>query len=61
MLPRSILGVALLLVVATLAGCATGGPPRSTGSGRPANLSCLNDSSPGPDRPLFFLFCVQSP
>jgi hypothetical protein len=53
--------IALLVVLLTLAGCATGS---SSGSGGSPRVRCLSD--PGRDatatsRPLFFLFCVESP
>lgn len=56
------LGGALLLAL-TLAGCAASGPTRAAGSGSvsPPHVRCLNEPGAGPDRPLFFLFCVQSP
>jgi len=51
----------VLVVVATLAGCTTGAspPPRDSRSPRARCLSDPNES--GGMRPLFFLFCVESP
>jgi len=50
----------VLVVVATLAGCTTGAtpPPRDSRSPR---ARCLSDPNEGGTRPLFFLFCVESP
>jgi hypothetical protein len=53
--------IALLVVLLTLAGCATGSSGSAGGSPR---VRCLSD--PGRDasatnRPLFFLFCMESP
>jgi hypothetical protein len=53
--------IALLVVLLTLAGCATGS---SGGPGGSPRVRCLSD--PGRDasattRPLFFLFCMESP
>ena len=58
---RTAVGVALL----ALAGCALALP--SARSDAPPRVRCLGQPSPGepkPDpgtRPLFFLFCIQSP
>ena len=58
---------ALLLAFAML----TGGCGTSSGGGRSTSVRCLDRGASGghgaltaseePDRPLFFLFCVQSP
>jgi len=56
---RTALGMALL----ALAGCAMASP--SARSDAPPRVRCLGQPNPGePDagtRPLFFLFCIQSP
>jgi hypothetical protein len=54
--------IALLVALLTLAGCATGSSSGQSGSS--PRVRCLSD--PGRDaaatsRPLFFLFCVESP
>jgi hypothetical protein len=59
---RTFLLSALLALVA--AGCASGSRESTASTSapsRPAHLRCLSESAPGADRPLFFLFCVQSP
>jgi hypothetical protein len=55
--------IALLLALVTLAGCATAGSSGRSG-GSAQRVRCLTD--PGREatattRPLFFLFCVESP
>jgi hypothetical protein len=58
----SFLGALLALSTIVLVGCGGGYATSSTPSGtRPPHARCLNESAPGADRPLFFLFCVQSP
>jgi hypothetical protein len=54
---RVLLAIALALAAA---GCATGGGAAPAGSSAP-HARCLSEPRSGPDRPLFFLFCVQSP
>jgi hypothetical protein len=69
--PARVVLVLLLVLATTLAGC---GAPTSSSSGRSSGSSstrCLDrgnsagqgalGSSEEPDRPIFFLFCVQSP
>ncbi|HTK92164.1 MAG TPA: hypothetical protein VL948_18180 [Verrucomicrobiae bacterium] len=66
-MPRPARILALLLVVVTLvAGCSSSSSSGSSSGG----VRCLDRGSGGqgslrsseePDRPLFFLFCVQSP
>ena len=56
----------LFFVVVLAAGCGA-----AASSGRSSSVRCLDRGAPGgqgaltaseqPDRPLFFLFCVQSP
>jgi hypothetical protein len=50
----------VLVVVTALAGCATGAstPPRDS---RAPRARCLSDPNEGGTRPLFFLFCIESP
>jgi hypothetical protein len=52
--------VLILLAVLCLAGCATGpsSPPRGSQSPR---ARCLADPHETGTRPLFFLFCIESP
>jgi hypothetical protein len=51
--------LALLALVFVLAGCALGSPAGSRSTPR---ARCLSSTSPTDDqRPLFFLFCVESP
>jgi hypothetical protein len=58
---RAVLMLATILV---LAACATGSPPRSSSSGSPT-VRCIDEpgrgQSPESTRPLFFLFCAQTP
>jgi len=50
-----------LLVLAVFTGCATGASsPPSRGSQSP-RARCLSDPNETGARPLFFLFCVESP
>lgn len=51
--------VAFLVLVA-LAGCAAPSSPPPRGSQAP-RVRCLADPNEGHTRPLFFLFCVESP
>jgi hypothetical protein len=59
------LGLAMLVASAALAtGCASSGPAPATSA--PPRVRCLDASgrgspSTGEPRPLFFLFCIQSP
>jgi len=57
MIPR-----ALVLVLAAIlaAGCATTNPPRPPVPESP-RVRCLADPTETSTRPLFFLFCMQSP
>ena len=62
--PRSL---ALLFLFVALAGCASASssstPPSSSSSGSP-RVRCLTDSgrdNASTSRPLFFLFCAESP
>lgn len=50
----------LLALVASIAGCTavTSPPPRGTQAPR---ARCLSNPNEGGARPLFFLFCVESP
>jgi hypothetical protein len=51
----------VLVVVMTLAGCATGAsssPPRGS---QPPRARCLTDPNETGARPLIFLFCIESP
>jgi hypothetical protein len=64
---RFVRALALLLLVVILAG----GCGATSSGGRSASVRCLDRGAHGgqgaltasdqPDRPLFFLFCVQSP
>ena len=54
---RRLLALALL---AAVAGCASYSPPPSRASA-PPRTRCLNDPNESGLRPLFFLFCVESP
>jgi len=67
MSPRLRILVLLLALVSVVAGCSSAS---SSGSSSSGGVRCLDRSSGGqgsiraseePDRPLFFLFCVQSP
>jgi len=57
--------IALLLALATLAGCASAPSSRGSGSGGSApRVRCLTDPArddASTSRPLFFLFCLESP
>ncbi|HEY3064557.1 MAG TPA: hypothetical protein VGL09_02135 [Methylomirabilota bacterium] len=53
----------LLLAGVVLVGCSSAPPSRVQ---TPTTVRCLSDAGPGAmptatDRPLFFLFCAQSP
>ena len=50
----------LLLVLAAVAGCASYSPPPPRQSQTP-RARCLADPNETGTRPLFFLFCVESP
>jgi hypothetical protein len=55
--------LALLLLLVVLAGCASSSPPpqqypRSSTSPR---ARCVSDPHETQTRPLFFLFCIESP
>jgi len=50
----------IVLVVAAVAGCATGSQPAPRQSSAP-RARCLSDPNESGMRPLFFLFCVESP
>jgi len=55
---------ALLLVAGLLHGCATSGPGMMSGGrvGDAPHVRCVDRVTPGETtRPLFFLFCIQSP
>ncbi|HEU5189983.1 MAG TPA: hypothetical protein VFX14_09870 [Methylomirabilota bacterium] len=65
--PRLRILVLLLALVSVVAGCSSA---PSSGSSSSGGVRCLDRGSGGqgsiraseePDRPLFFLFCVQSP
>ena len=59
-LPRPLLLLALVALVALLAGCASYTPPPQAST--PPRTRCLaNPQETGGLRPLFFLFCVESP
>jgi hypothetical protein len=49
----------LLVLLAAVTGCATGAPPPRQSTAPRAR--CLTDPNEGGTRPLFFLFCVESP
>ena len=51
----------LLLAVAVLAGCATTNPPSPAAPRESPRVRCLADPTETAMRPLFFLFCMQSP
>ncbi len=55
--PRLLVASALL---ATLGGCATSAPSTAR-QPDPPQIRCLSERDSGPSRPLFFLFCIQSP
>jgi hypothetical protein len=64
--PRVLVLLLALLLVSAVAGCSS----TSSGSSSSGGVRCLDRNSGGqgstraseePDRPLFFLFCVQSP
>ena len=50
----------LLALLAAVAGCASYSPPPPRQS-QPPRTRCLSDPNETGTRPLFFLFCVESP
>jgi hypothetical protein len=57
----SMRSLVVLLALVALTGCATAPsspPPRGS---QPPRARCLADPNEGGLRPLFFLFCVESP
>ncbi|HTY80030.1 MAG TPA: hypothetical protein VMI34_19550 [Candidatus Bathyarchaeia archaeon] len=51
----------LLALMLVAAGCASGNPPPAR-TGRAPTTRCLtNPSETGESRPMFFLFCAESP
>lgn len=54
------LALAMLLPLLALAGCA-GGMPRSTTHTPSSRGHCITDPTESPTRPMFFLFCVETP
>jgi len=54
--------LAILALLAVLAGCASP-PPRQPypRSGSSPRVRCLSDPNETQTRPLFFLFCAESP
>jgi hypothetical protein len=56
-LRRVVPALALLTVLLWLAGCTGAGPAATRGTGRPRCTPAAQDDQ----RPLFFLFCVESP
>ncbi len=62
---RRLRWTALLLAVLVVVGCSTAAPPsRETRSGSLPRVRCLSDLSRDTTegtRPLFFLFCIESP
>ncbi|HEU5322561.1 MAG TPA: hypothetical protein VFX28_17275, partial [Methylomirabilota bacterium] len=53
--------LALLLLAVALAGCAGASRPARTGTEPAPRVRCLADPHETDTRPLFFLFCIQSP
>ncbi|OGK84910.1 MAG: hypothetical protein A2X52_03520 [Candidatus Rokubacteria bacterium GWC2_70_16] len=52
--------LASLLLLTALGGCAAS-PPAAPRLAEPPRVRCLTERETGPTRPLFFLFCVESP
>jgi hypothetical protein len=50
----------VLVVLVAVTGCAAVAPPPPRGS-QPPRARCLSDPNETGTRPLFFLFCVESP
>jgi hypothetical protein len=50
----------VLAVLVAVTGCAATTPPPPRGS-QPPRARCLSDPNETGSRPLFFLFCVESP
>jgi len=54
--------LSILALVAMLAGCASSPPPQQhPRAGSSPRARCLTDPNDTTLRPLFFLFCVESP
>jgi len=56
--PRRLL---LLVLLAAVAGCASGSAPPPPRASTPPRTRCLSDPNETSLRPMFFLFCVESP
>jgi hypothetical protein len=54
--------LAILALLAVLAGCASSVPQQQyPRSGSTPRVRCLSDPNESQTRPLFFLFCAESP
>ncbi len=53
----------MLALLAVLVGCASSSPPpqQNPRAGTSPRVRCLSDPHETQTRPLFFLFCVESP
>ena len=58
MIPRACL---LVLAIIVAAGCSTMNPPAPAAPSESPRVRCLADPTETGTRPLFFLFCMQSP
>jgi hypothetical protein len=51
----------LLLLLAAVAGCASASPPPPPRQSTAPRTRCLSNPNETDLRPMFFLFCVESP
>jgi hypothetical protein len=51
----------LLALLAAVTGCSSASPPPPGRQSQPPRVRCLADPTETGTRPMFFLFCVESP
>jgi hypothetical protein len=51
----------LVLLAAVVTGCASPAPSASPRSSTSPRVRCLNNPNEGDTRPMFFLFCAETP
>jgi hypothetical protein len=53
--------ILVLVLLAALAGCSVPSSPPPSRGGQSPRVRCLNNPNEGDTRPLFFLFCAETP